>query len=157
MNPQAQTSISPIDSWIVEGQDGVWIRSHSTTRRALASPSECAEGMSDSTDQDSLSSIRFTCGTYQDGTKFSFVGLLGNYDVVSAHLRQPWKGITCFFNRDCECIDDQIDKTYSVHDVHMKQVKQVKFDLDRTEIIEVQAYSETLPLHPHLIVATSTG
>ena len=51
----------------------------------------------------------------------------------------------------------QIDKNYSVHDVHMKQVKQVKFDLDRTEIIEVQPYSETLPLHPHLIVATSTG
>ena len=51
LNPQAQTSISPIDSWIVEGQDGVWMRSHSTTRRALASPSECAEGMSNSTDQ----------------------------------------------------------------------------------------------------------
>ena len=157
LNSQAQTSISPIDSWIVEGQNGVWIRSHPLTRRALISPSECAEGLSNPTDQESLSSLRFTCGRYRDGTRFSFMDSWRKDDVVNAHLRQPWKGITCFFNRDCECIDDQVNRISSLHDVQMKQIKRVDFNLERVETIEVQPYSETLPLHPHLIVATRVG
>ena len=153
--PQA-SRVTP-DSWVLKGRDGTWVRMHSSTRRSLANPCECAEGDSDDYDQDSLSSLRYTCGTYADGRRFSFTDSWRNQEVTNAVLRQPWTGITCFFNRDCECMDTQINRLSSIHDVHMRQAKHVRFSLDNVEQFEVTPYSECLPLHPHLLVSTSSG
>ena len=126
-------------------------------RRGLATPCECAEGVTDPHDQNSLSSIRYTCGSYDNGTKFSFTNSWRNPEAANVHLRRPWRGITCFFNRSCKSIDDQINLIASMHDVKMTIHKKVDFNLDHIDIVEIQPYAETLPVHPHLIVATANG
>ena len=145
------------DAWVLKGHDGKWIRHHVSSRRTLANPCECAEGFSDHCDQESLASIRYTCGQYSDGHRFSFVDSWRNEGVTNASLRKPWTGITCFFDRSCPDIDEQIASLSSMHDVQMLPVKRLRFDVDNIEQFEIQPYAESLPVHPHLIVATSVG
>ena len=64
--------------------------------------------------------------------------------------------IDFIFDRSCESIDEQISKISSLHDVQMTQRKKVRFQ-EIVETREVQPYPETLPDHPHFIVATPSG
>ena len=44
-----------------------------------------------------------------------------------------------------------------MHTVRVQSTKNVRFNDHHIDILEVQPYSESLPVHPHLVVATSAG
>ena len=132
------------------------MRLHALTRRTLASPSDCADTFTDEHDQDNLSSLRFTIGKHDDGRTFAYSDSWRNSELTNAELRRPWTGITCFFSRHCQHIDEHIARITSIHDVQMRQKKEIRFS-DQIETLEVPAYSEAYHSHPHFILATATG
>ena len=144
-----------VDQWL-SADEGVWMRLHALTRRTLASPSDCADTFTDEHDQDNLSSLRFTIGKHDDGRTFAYSDSWRNSELTNAELRRPWTGITCFFSRHCQHIDEHIARITSIHDVQMRQKKEIRFS-DQIETLEVPAYSEAYHSHPHFILATATG
>ena len=101
--------------------------------------------------------MRFTCGTYGNGKKFT------RFDHWRKHsnmqpLKRPWTGATVLFSGDCVDPDACASVICALHsqDVHMPQYKHVRLS-DVPTVHEITPYSEMYDLHPNMIIATSTG
>lgn len=103
--------------------------------------------------------MQFTTGKFDNGTSLSHVDSSWNAQVAHRPLKRPWKGVTAYFARECECIDAFIAKLVALHDQdqHMPLSKTLRFNETRNEIIEIVLYSQMYDAHPHFILATKTG
>ena len=107
-------------------------------------------------DPDSLSSLRATVGTYNDGTTFSISDSWRNQQMANVTHRKPWCGVTCYFNRDACDVDACVARICSVHDVLMGCAKHVHF-AEKEEVHNITGYAEMYELHPHFLLSTSHG
>ena len=146
------------DDWLIRGENGVWARRYVTDRWNLDTPTHYVDGPPDF---GILAPMRFTIGSFsKTGEAFSLYDSWRNPSDAHASLRNKWQGITMWFTRDCDDIDECISNLCSVTesgDVHMSQAKQLRFDESRNSVIEVQPYSECYELHPHFLLPTKNG
>ena len=111
-------------------------------------------------DLDTLAPMRFTMGSFsKTGETFSLFDSWRNSSEAHASLRNKWQGITMWFTRDCDNIDQCISGICSIRDgedVSMPQRKQLRFDESQNTIIEVQPYNECYEVHPHFLLPTKS-
>ena len=109
----------------MNGQNGMWMRSHSEKRRALETPCNLPDGPAH---PNQIASMRLTIGTYDTGAKFTFFDSWRNPDSAHSNLKRPWTGMSCYFNRDCSDIDSHIAQICSIVDAPMRQHKCVRIN-----------------------------
>ena len=95
------------DTWAVSGVNGVWIRSHHGIRRTLETPCKIVGGPEEA---NHLSSLRLTCGTFDNGVKFSHIDSWKNRGDSHGELKRPWNGISAFLDFGCTDVDGCVAK-----------------------------------------------
>ena len=140
------------------GERGIWARKHNCDRWNLDTPNHYNDGPSD---PNCLAPMRFTIGSFiKSGETFTLFDSWQNSQNAHPSLKGKWTGVTLFFDRSCEDIDECIDEVcamYEAEDVAMPQRKMVNFDESRNDYFEVMPYSECYDLHPHFILSTKNG
>ena len=135
--------------WVTHGQNHCWALLHKSKRRSLETP--C--GISNGPAIGSLSALRFTCGTYDNGKIFTHFDSWKSNISAHAELQRPWTGTTIFFDRACANPDEIMESISALHNDGQHASKRVPFSIADPDVHEVQPHSEIYGSHPHFSLA----